>query len=249
MNTIGLKYQLGCWARSPRFRGQAKHEALVVPVKLSSRTIVMLGTVLSLLLTAQTVLPAGYAAQEFMVPPTLARVVQGGAQIGDITETPVVTQPTNGSDYRVDTGDRVSVTVYQEPDLSVVGVRVNANGIISYPLLGELYVSGLTAQELHDLVKIKLLDGYLKNPSVTVSIDSYRLYFIKGEVKRPGGYSFVDGLTVAKAVALAGGFTERASQRSISLVRESDPERPLESVGTNTAIRPGDIITVGESFF
>jgi len=209
----------------------------------------MLGTVLSLLLTAQTVLPAGYAAQEFMVPPTLARVVQGGAQIGDITETPVVTQPTNGSDYRVDTGDRVSVTVYQEPDLSVVGVRVNANGIISYPLLGELYVSGLTAQELHDLVKIKLLDGYLQNPSVTVSIDSYRLYFIKGEVKRPGGYSFVDGLTVAKAVALAGGFTERASQRSISLVRESDPERPLESVGTNTAIRPGDIITVGESFF
>ena len=209
----------------------------------------MLGTVLSLLLTAQTVLPAGYAAQEFMVPPTLARVVQGGAQIGDITETPVVTQPTNGSDYRVDTGDRVSVTVYQEPDLSVVGVRVNANGIISYPLLGELYVSGLTAQELHDLVKIKLLDGYLQNPSVTVSIDSYRLYFIKGEVKRPGGYSFVDGLTVAKAVALAGGFTERASQRSISLVRESNPERPLESVGTNTAIRPGDIITVGESFF
>ncbi len=151
--------------------------------------------------------------------------------------------------YRVDTGDRVSVVVYQEPDLSVTGVRVKANGTISYPLLGDLYVSGLTSQQVHDLVKARLLDGYLKKPHITVSIDSYRLYFIKGEVKRPGGYSFVDGLTVAKAVALAGGYSERASPNRISLVRESDPENPVESVGPNTSIRPGDIITVGESFF
>lgn len=153
------------------------------------------------------------------------------------------------SDYRVDTGDRVSVIVYQEPDLSVTGVRVKANGTISYPLLGNLRVSGLTSQQVHDLVKERLLDGYLRKPSITVSIDSYRLYFIKGEVNRPGGYTFVDGLTVAKAVALAGGYTVRASQNSISLVRESDPENPIDSVGPNTSLRPGDIVTVGESFF
>ncbi|MDX2315008.1 MAG: polysaccharide biosynthesis/export family protein [Gammaproteobacteria bacterium] len=151
--------------------------------------------------------------------------------------------------YRVDTGDRISVTVYQEPDLSVNGVRVKANGTIALPLLGDLKVAGLTSQGLHNLITARLLDGYLKTPSVAVSIDSYRLYFIKGEVTRPGGYSFVDGLTVAKAVALAGGFTVRASERSISLVRESDPETPIESVGPNSAILPGDIITVGESFF
>ncbi len=209
----------------------------------------MIGTALSLLLIAEIVAPAEYAAQHLSVPPAQVRIAQGNPQIVDIAETQVETRPANVSDYRVDTGDRVSVTVYQEPDLSVVGVRVNARGVISYPLLGELHVSGLTSQEVHDLVKERLLDGYINNPSVTVSIDSYRLYFIKGEVKRPGGYSFVDGLTVAKAVALAGGFTERASQRSISLVRESDPENPLESVGTNTAILPGDIVTVGESFF
>jgi polysaccharide export outer membrane protein len=164
----------------------------------------------------------------------------------------VIPDPVEAADpgaYRVDTGDRISVTVYQEPDLSVQGVRVKANGTIALPLLGDLKVAGLTSQDLHKLITAKLLDGYLKKPSVAVSIDSYRLYFIKGEVTRPGGYSFVDGLTVAKAVALAGGYTVRASERSISLVRESDPETPIESVGPNTAILPGDIITVGESFF
>jgi len=153
------------------------------------------------------------------------------------------------TDYRVDTGDRVSITVYQEPDLSVSGVRVKANGTIAYPLLGDLHVAGLTSQELQDLVTSKLLDGYLKKPSINVSIDSYRLYYIKGEVNRPGGYAFVDGLTVAKAVALAGGYTVRASEKSISLVRESDPENHVDGVGTNTPILPGDVITVGESFF
>ena len=114
---------------------------------------------------------------------------------------------------------------------------------------GNLHVAGLTSQELQDLVTSKLRDGYLKKPSINVSIDSYRLYYIKGEVTRPGGYTFVDGLTVAKAVALAGGYTVRASESSITLVRESDPENPLDSVGVNSAIQPGDIITVGESFF
>ena len=155
----------------------------------------------------------------------------------------------SGFTYRIDAGDRVSITVYQEPDLSVAAARVKADGTIAVPLLGDLRVAGLTSQELQDLVTARLLDGYLKKPNVTVTIDGYRLYYIKGEVARPGGYSFVDGLTVAKAVALAGGFTPRASERSITLVRESDPDNPIESVGVNVAIRPGDIITVGESFF
>ena len=178
----------------------------------------------------------------------LAQATQDESRLGN-ADRASESRSTNSSDYRVDTGDRVSVIVYQEPDLSVTGVRVKANGTISYPLLGDLYVSGLTSQEVHNLVKARLLDGYLKKPHVTVSIDSYRLYFIKGEVKRPGGYTFVDGLTVAKAVALAGGYSERASQSKISLVRESDPENPIEPVGPNTSIGPGDIITVGESFF
>jgi polysaccharide export outer membrane protein len=192
------------------------------------------GTALLLLLCAAMAHPAEFEAQRPEVPPSLAQLVQGNSQIVDIGSTQSKSRSRAESDYRVDTGDRISVTVYQEPDLSVSGVRVKANGTISYPLLGDLHVSGLTSQELHDLVKERLLDGYLKKPNITVSVDSYRLYYIKGEVKRPGGYSFVDGLTVAKAVALAGGYTVRASERSISLIRESDPDNPLEPVGPRT---------------
>ena len=151
--------------------------------------------------------------------------------------------------YRVDTGDRISIAVYQEPDLSVNDARVKADGTIAFPLLGDLQVAGLTSQELQTMITARLLDGYLKKPSVTVSIDAYRLYYIKGEVKRPGGYSFLDGLTVAKAVALAGGFTPRASESRISLIRESNPDQTVDSISLGTPILPGDVITVGESFF
>lgn len=216
------------------------------------RRIALVASALVCLLVAADAIASEVGTRLPTVPPSLAQAVQGNSQIADISDQGEAlsgSRPAGGSGYRIDTGDRVSVTVYQEPDLSVSGVRVKADGTISYPLLGDLSVSGLTSQQVHDLVKRKLLDGYLKKPNVTVSIDSYRLYFIKGEVNRPGGYSFVDGLTVAKAVALAGGYTVRASQGSISLVRESNPENALESVDPNTAIQPGDIITVGESFF
>lgn len=206
---------------------------------------------LSLLLMAGTAFPAKFATGQATVSPDLAQIqgVQGNTRIADVKDAGAASAPENTSDYRLGTGDRVSVIVYQEPDLSVTGVRVKSNGTISYPLLGDLQVSGLSSEEVHDLVKERLLGGYLKKPHVTVSIDGYRLYFIHGEVNRPGGYSFVDGLTVAKAVALAGGYTVRASEGSISLLRESDPNDPLESVDPNTAIQPGDIVTVGESFF
>ena len=94
-----------------------------------------------------------------------------------------------------------------------------------------------------------LADGYLKHPRVTVSISTYRQFYVHGEVKKPGGYNYLDGLTVQKAVALAGGFTERASESKITLQREKDPDNPMEKAKLNERVYPGDIITVGESFF
>ena len=157
--------------------------------------------------------------------------------------------PQSNTEYHIDTGDSVSVAVYQEPDLSIKDAKVSADGTIAFPLLGDLQVAGLSSRQLQKLVTERLADGYLKSPSVTVSIDSHRLYYIKGEVNSPGGYSFVDGLTVEKAVALAGGFSERAAEQDITLVRESQPDQPLKTVSPATAISPGDVITVGESFF
>ncbi len=151
--------------------------------------------------------------------------------------------------YRIDTGDGISVTVYGEPDLSIKDERVKGNGKISYPLLGDIDVRGRTASELQRLITEMLSDGYLKKPNVTVSIDTFRLFYIKGEVRNPGGFNYVDGLTVEKAVALAGGYTERASERNISVVRDGDPSQRARQARPGTRIRPGDVITVGESFF
>ena len=151
--------------------------------------------------------------------------------------------------YRIAAGDRVTVTVYQEPDLSVSDAKVGSEGIVAFPLLGDLHVAGLTSRELRDLVTARLADGYLRQPNVTVNVDPQQLYFIKGEVASPGGYTFVEGLTVEKAIALAGGYTERASKRDIILVRDDAPEQPLEGASPRTPVRPGDVITVEESFF
>ncbi len=151
--------------------------------------------------------------------------------------------------YRIDTGDGISVTVYGEPDLSIKDERVKGDGKISFPLLGDIQVRGRSASELQRLISELLSDGYLKKPNVTVSIDTFRLFYIKGEVRNPGGFNYVDGLTVEKAVALAGGYTDRASERNITVVRDSDPGQRARQAMPATRIRPGDVITVGESFF
>ncbi|MCP4043656.1 MAG: polysaccharide export protein [Gammaproteobacteria bacterium] len=152
-------------------------------------------------------------------------------------------------EYRIDTGDLISINVYDEEDLSLKEVRIGSNGKISFPLLGEISVRGLSARRLEEHLVKRLKDGYLKKPAVTVSILRYRMYFIKGEVKHPGGYSYVDGLTVHKAVALAGGFTLRADEDKLTLVREDDPDNSLDQIKLSTQVMPGDVITIGESFF
>ncbi len=177
-----------------------------------------------------------------------------------VRESPVVREAMaqtgttdTGSDpadrYRIDSGDGISITVYGEPDLSIKDERVKGNGKISYPLLGEIEVRGRTASELQRTITRMLSDGYLKKPNVTVSIDTFRLFYIKGEVRNPGGFNYVDGLTVEIAVALAGGYTERASKRNITVVREGDPDQRARQATPGTSIRPGDVITIGESFF
>ena len=168
----------------------------------------------------------------------------------------------DGGDYKLSTGDVLSISVFDEPDLSLDEVRVATTGVISFPLLGEVKVVGLTATQVEQQLKKMLLEGYLKHPKVTVSIKEYRLFYVHGEVKSPGGYNYQDGLTVRKAVVLAGGFTERASKEKITLVTENDVaasrgaegsanslDKGMTKVDLNHPVRPGDVITVGESFF
>lgn len=150
--------------------------------------------------------------------------------------------------YKLSTDDEISITVFDEPDLSIKKVKIGTNGSISMPLIGQISVKGLTLAEIEQQVIKMLLDGYLKKPNVTVTITEYRPFYINGEVKKPGSYSFRKDLTIQKAITLAGGFTERASKSSISLVGELDNNKS-KKVSLKDTVKPGDVITISESFF
>ena len=154
----------------------------------------------------------------------------------------------NMSQYQLGSGDKVSISVFGQEELSME-VRLPDVGTINYPFLGELKLVGLTAAEVEQLIHNGLLGDYLVNPSVSVSIVEYRPFFIDGEVKRPGGYPYQPGLTVNKAAALAGGYTERAARDKIVIVRESSNQTRELTVTVSDMIQPGDIITINQRFF
>jgi polysaccharide export outer membrane protein len=153
------------------------------------------------------------------------------------------------SSYRLGSGDLISIQVLGEDDLRRERVRLSDAGTISFPVLGELQVTGITVGELESNITKGLKGRYLQNPVVTVTIHEYRQFFINGQVGKPGGYPFIPGLTIRKAVTTAGGFRERAATDKIYVIRDTDPTQKPRRVSLDTAVQPGDVITVEESFF
>ncbi len=153
------------------------------------------------------------------------------------------------SNYRLGSGDVITIQVLGEEDLKRERIRLSDAATISYPILGEIKLYGKTVGELETLIRDGLKGRYLVNPQVTVTIVEYRNFFINGQVEKPGGYQYVPGLTVRKAVSLAGGFKERAAKDKIFVIREDDKSQTPKRVDQNAAVNPGDIITVEESFF
>ncbi len=149
--------------------------------------------------------------------------------------------------YRLASGDQIRLTVFRHPDLSGE-FQVDGLGNVSLPLIGQINVDGLSVDRAEDRVRQKLMDGFLVDPQVSVEVLNYRPFYILGEVKNPGSYPFVNGMTVLNAVALAGGFSYRASEGRISVTRGGSGGREFRA-GPDTAILPGDIINVPERFF
>lgn len=150
--------------------------------------------------------------------------------------------------YKLGADDVISVSVFDEPDLSLKEARVSSTGTISMPLIGQISVKGLSVTEAEQVIHDLYLGDYLKNPDIAITIVEYRQFYVNGEVNKPGGYSYRDGMTVQRAITLAGGFTERASRSKILLIREESNQQAI-SAELTTPVRPGDVITVEESFF
>ncbi len=149
-------------------------------------------------------------------------------------------------DYILGSGDRIRVVVFGQEDLSGE-FEIDGTGQVSLPLIKEMTASGLTLRELEALISGKLKPDFLKNPRVNVEVLNYRPFYIIGQVKKPGSYPFVSGMTVINAVALAGGYTYRAREGKVLITRSKSGKR--KPANHTTKVMPGDVIEVPERFF
>ncbi len=150
--------------------------------------------------------------------------------------------------YRLGAGDKVKITVFNEPTLTG-DVIVDGQGNISMPLIGEVVVKNLTVRELERLIASKLKDGWVRDPQVSAEMTSYRPYYILGEITKPGEYPFISGLTVMKAVASAGDFTYRADKKKVFIKSMDSPNEREVRLTPSTLVKPGDTIRIRERFF
>jgi protein involved in polysaccharide export with SLBB domain len=151
-------------------------------------------------------------------------------------------------DFRISKGDVLKITVYENDDLAT-STLVSPEGVINFPLIGDVKVAGLTVAEAEREISSRLSKGYLINPHVTVLISDTGLVYVTGEVQKPGAYKVESGTTVIKAIALAGGLTEKAAPKRTKLTRKINGSESVMKVQMNDPILPGDVVNVPESFF
>jgi polysaccharide biosynthesis/export protein len=150
--------------------------------------------------------------------------------------------------YLLDSGDKVRITVFEQTGLTNT-YSVDQAGYVAFPLVGSVVARGRTAQQLEGDLAAKLQNGFLRNPDVSVDIDRYRPIFVMGEVGAAGQYSYVPGMTVQKAVAVAGGFSVRALQGNVDITRAINGKVMTGRVLISDPLLPGDTVYVRERLF
>lgn len=176
----------------------------------------------------------------------------GGFPAGPVaTQGPQTSAPAQQApltEYRLGTGDKLRVIVFNEAELSGEFV-VDGTGMVSLPLIGEVMASGLTVREFQRSVELALSDGYLNEPRVSAEVLNYRPFYILGEVNQPGTYPYSDGLTVLNAVATAQGFTYRANQKVVFIRRSGEAREQRYELKSTTLVTPGDTVRIAERLF
>lgn len=150
--------------------------------------------------------------------------------------------------YELGAGDKVHVTVFNEPQLSG-DFSVSSDGKISLPLIGDVTVVGKTTAAAAKDIQARLAEGYILDPRVSMEVATYRPFFILGEVRAPGQYPYSSGLTALNAIATAQGYTPRAKKKTV-LIRQFGEQYEQEYLVTpNLRVRPGDTLRIVERFF
>lgn len=183
-----------------------------------------------------------YAAPRAQVVPQAAPSYGYAQNYGYASASPY--QPS----YTLDSGDKLRVVVFGQDGLTN-SYLVDAGGNINMPLVGTLPARGVTTQQLATLISTRLKQGYVREPHVSVEVETYRPFFILGEVNNPGQYPYVANMTAEAAVAIAGGFSPRADKKKVELTRNSPQQQVHGQVPLNYPLRPGDTVVVKERWF
>jgi polysaccharide export outer membrane protein len=166
-------------------------------------------------------------------------------------DTPGTALPELGASdatYQLDTGDKIKINVFNQPDLSGE-FQLDGEGRIFMPLIGGVVAKGLTAAELEKVLVNRYQPDYLVNPRIFIQVGIYKPYYLMGEAKGTGAFPYVAGMTYLTAIANAGGFTYRAKQDYVWVIRADDPEQKEIKLSVEEKVQPGDIIRIAERLF
>ena len=153
-----------------------------------------------------------------------------------------------GTGYRVGSGDRLTIRVAGEPDLTA-DYLVDGSGYISMPYVQSLAVGGLTTPKIEAIITERLKSGYLRDPQVSVQVTTLRPFYILGEVNSAGGYPYQPGMTVQNAIAIGGGYSPRGDKGAVLITRKNAEGSNTYKVPVTTQVYPGDIIYIRERWF
>jgi polysaccharide export outer membrane protein len=189
-----------------------------------------------------------YAQPQYVQPQYVPRRAAGGPYVTAPAQAYAYASPTTQPAYTLDSGDKLRVVVFGQEGITNSYI-VGADGNVNLPLVGSVPARGFTTAQLSGMISERLKQGYVREPHVSVEVETYRPFFILGEVTTPGQYSYVANMTAETAVAIAGGFTPRADKRKIELTRNAPGQSFKGDVPLNYPLRPGDTIQVKERWF
>lgn len=177
-----------------------------------------------------------------------------------ISTPPLLAEENTG--YKVGIDDILDINILQPEEIATTAT-VAPDGCISFPYIGNVAVKGMTLGQIQEEIQIRLADGYMKYPVVSVSLrDSRsRKFFVYGEVARPGTYPIEEDATVLKAISMAGGFTKFGSSSRVKILRRKQDEPGYETIKikikkvmnghseSDIVLKPEDIVVVSEGVF
>lgn len=150
--------------------------------------------------------------------------------------------------YVLGPGDKVRLKVYGDTDLNGE-YEINSAGYVSIPLVGQVKASGLTTSQLEKTLVSRMKGKISQDPKVNIEMATYASFYVYGEVKKAGVYPYQPGLTVADAVATAGGLTYRADESKVLLQRSGSRDAIIVPVDGTVRVYPGDNLRIAERYF